>query len=698
MMACISLSDRIKGCLLGAAIGSELGFAREIRPEDFAQVTPDNVFDIPLKPALDYEPPANRAPLWRSTPLVDVGVRSYLAAGGRATPEDFGRLFRDDPGVAFPAFQWDGLHTVQEILKEGMNPRISGLGTFPCGLVCAAMPAVGAFHFAHPEYAYLDGVELASVAQSQPGADWAGVCAAAIAAAFDPELDGAGIADAALKVAFRNCRELFYDLDWANRRAHGTTWMLPRGDSERFFIETWLNSGAPDLDHTTMWIAWNPPAFVLPLLARYVDQPRKLMALLLAPPPFINVPTVACPVAGAIAGAFGGPGAFPEEWLAWARPIAEPWFELERVVCNRVRVEAEVIEKTERLAQPGQSGRSLLQEKVCGCILAGAIGNAMGSPVEGRTWQEIDEMHPGGITTVLDPSRLEGEDDNQMAMLLAETYLDRDGLPVMARHFGKTWKDRLNRNHFYPYCMGHTYDLICKGWDARVIGHWAVVTGSTVMALEPVGVYHLCDPDYAAIDATAVAYMYQRGLDVLAASMLAATVAEAFKPDATVESVCQAALAAAPTTPLKTFDERPFSSARHYIETCLEVADRHSDVLAARPELYARCLLYHHIDPLEVWGLALAMFKIAKGDVRQAAIGGTNIGRDSDTIAGRAAMLAGIVSGASNVPQEWQQLFRPETLERIHRNSARLADLIEHRKLFFLRKRQACSQAACCEP
>jgi len=67
MMASISLSDRIKGCLLGAAIGSELGFAREIRPEDFAQVTPDNVFDIPLKPALDYEPPANRAPLWRSS-------------------------------------------------------------------------------------------------------------------------------------------------------------------------------------------------------------------------------------------------------------------------------------------------------------------------------------------------------------------------------------------------------------------------------------------------------------------------------------------------------------------------------------------------------------------------------------------------------------------------------------------------------
>ena len=45
--------------------------------------------------------------------------------------------------------------------------------------------------------------------------------------------------------------------------------------------------------------------------------------------------------------------------------------------------------------------------------------------------------------TVLEPKRLESEDDNQMAMLLVETYLERDGQPVMARHFGRTWRERL---------------------------------------------------------------------------------------------------------------------------------------------------------------------------------------------------------------------------------------------------------------
>jgi ADP-ribosylglycohydrolase len=260
----------------------------------------------------------------------------------------------------------------------------------------------------------------------------------------------------------------------------------------------------------------------------------------------------------------------------------------------------------------------------------------------------------------------------------------------MARQFGEMWKQRFNRDHFFPGCMGNAYDLIARqGWDARITGHWMQVTGSTVMCMEPVGIYHMADPEYAAIDALAVSYMYQRGLDALAASMMAATVAEAFRPAATVQSVCQAALSAAPDEPFRTFDRRNFRSPRHYIATCLDIAGKHSNVLRARKDLYDRCLLYHHIDPLELWGLSLAMFQIAEGDVRQAAIGGTNIGRDSDTIAGRAAMLSGTLRGAGNVPPEWVAMFSPVSLDRINRNAQKLADLATGPRLQRLATRAA---------
>jgi hypothetical protein len=183
--------------------------------------------------------------------------------------------------------------------------------------------------------------------------------------------------------------------------------------------------------------------------------------------------------------------------------------------------------------------------------------------------------------------------------------------------------------------------------------------------------------------------MYQRGTDNLAATMLAATVAEAFRPNATVDSVLQAAIVAAGDKPLHTFDARPYKTAADYLSFVLEVADEYDDVMAARPELYERCLFYHMIDPLELWALSLAMFKISKGDVRQAAIGGTNIGRDSDTIAGRGAMLSGALNGAAGVPRDWMALFKPAVLARIKDNAVRLAELAGVKRLARIQKRLA---------
>ena len=237
--------------------------------------------------------------------------------------------------------------------------------------------------------------------------------------------------------------------------------------------------------------------------------------------------------------------------------------------------------------------------------------------------------------------------------------------------------------------MGHAYDLICEGWDPRIVGHWKQVTGSTVMCMEPVGIYHVADPEFAYIDATAISYMYQRGLDVVAAAILAATTAEAFRPQATVDSILQAALVAAPRTKLHSFDVRSYESPYDYLSSCLEVAAKYDDVFAVREELYQKCLLYHAIDPLELWGLALAMFSVARGDVRQAAIGGTNIGRDSDTIAGRAAMLSGALRGWRNVPEDWLALFQPGVLANIKARAQQLTGLLLEQKYPQLQQRTA---------
>jgi ADP-ribosylglycohydrolase len=687
----LSLNERIRGALVGAAAGAELSFGRVAHPEAFKAIRqPADLFKVKLEPGLDWKPEAFNQWSASITPLISLGVRTYLTIKGRAMPEDFAALFKDDPGVATPAFAFDGLHTVQELLKEGMHPRLSGLNNAPCGLVAASMPAVGIYHFADPERAYLDGVELASVVQGRLGADWAALSAAAVAAAFQPGATGESVIQAVLKIAHANNPDLFYQINTHARAGAGFQ------QDDDFAQWWWQYAGIIPNDRAHRWVAPNPIRFALPPLAKYASEPVKLMQVLIGVNPgewwgasWIGVHAVSAAIAGAVAGALGGETIFPAEWRQWAVPLAEPWFQLCEVVQARLAVEKVIIREVEILSQANGEALSRLHDKIKGAILAGAIGNAMGSPVESRMFWDIDRQYPGGVQTVLDPKRLESEDDNQMAMLLVETYLERDGLPVMARHFGHTWYERLNRDHFYPGCMGNSYDLIRAGQDPRITGHWNVVTGSTVMCMEPVGMYNLADPIWAAQDATAISYMYQRGLDVTAAAMLAATVANALKVDATVDSVLQTALDMAPRTPLRTFDARKFKSVYDYIQTCLEVAEKYTDVLTARKELYQRCLLYHAIDPLELWGLALAMLMISQGDVRQAAIGGTNIGRDSDTISGRAAMLSGALNGTAGIPQEWIAMFGTAAMDRIDRNAARLAQLISVRKLEQLKIRSS---------
>jgi ADP-ribosylglycohydrolase len=315
------------------------------------------------------------------------------------------------------------------------------------------------------------------------------------------------------------------------------------------------------------------------------------------------------------------------------------------VVAQRRQREKAIISVHETLLRQKPNGMSRLEDRIYGCLLASSIGNAMGSPVEGWAYTDVDAKYPGGIRTILQPECLESEDDNQQMMLLLETYLARQGRPVMARHLARAWCEQWQRANLWPYCDRHSCNLIRAGWDPRITGHWNPM-GTSVMCIEPVGLYHLADPDYAVVDAPAIAYMHVRGFEIAATSILAAAVTEALRPDATVDGVWDVALKIASydwplscPDQLRTLDGRRLKTCHDYLATCRDVASKYDDVLAARKERYAKCLMYNWWQSvhLEIVGLPLAMLKIANGDVRQAAVGGTNIGRDADTNAGRAA-------------------------------------------------------------
>jgi ADP-ribosylglycohydrolase len=299
----------------------------------------------------------------------------------------------------------------------------------------------------------------------------------------------------------------------------------------------------------------------------------------------------------------------------------------------------------------------------------------MGSPLEGMMYYDIDKKYPDGVTTMLEPWRLESEDDNQVAMMMYQAYIAREGLPATARDYGEKWKELMDRDMYF-YCLRNTYDLLNMGMEPRICGQWSLVTGSSVMCVEPAGVYNLADAKNAYIDGETLSYMNQRGLDVTSAAILAAAVANAMQKDATAENVVKAALDAAPKNKMITFDKRAIDTPYGYISRCAEIAGRHSDVFSVRKELYDNCLYYHMIDSLELLGFAFAMLLVSKGDVKTAAIGGANIGRDADTISGRAAMLAGAISGYGSIPKEWVELTNKNSLEKIKGAAKKMEEII----------------------
>jgi ADP-ribosylglycohydrolase len=316
-----------------------------------------------------------------------------------------------------------------------------------------------------------------------------------------------------------------------------------------------------------------------------------------------------------------------------------------------------------------------LEEKVLGALLASALGNAMGSPVENWNYKDIEAKF-GRVEGILDPSRLELEDDNRVGLMLCQAYLEKGG-PVTPEDLAKVWLREMEPTQFF-WCLRNSYELLKAGVSPRVTGTYNIVTGSAIMAIAPAGIFNAGHPDRAFVEALQIGYMYQPRLDTECAAVIAACVAEAMKPGSGYGDVLDVALRFATDEKIVTFDERELS-VRGSVALAIEIASEHDDVFEVRSEIYDRLLQWHAIDPVEVLSLTLCMFGVAKGDLVQSILGGVNVGRDSDTIGNLCGALSGAIHGSSAIPQEWISQVKPESVERFRSVASEVTALLVSR-------------------
>jgi len=312
--------------------------------------------------------------------------------------------------------------------------------------------------------------------------------------------------------------------------------------------------------------------------------------------------------------------------------------------------------------------QELLQDKVMGCLLGGLIGDAMGAPVEGWNYQQIEEKHGW----VKDFSG-DGTDDSAIKAILCEAIIASDG-HVTADEFAESFlrnKDKYSHLFFFPVRnMLHKVEEKLSLPVHAGLGN--MQSSSSAMAISPMGIINACNPRTAALQTYDVAGLIHAGDSSFcrdAACAIAAAVAAALCPDATVESVVSASTAY--------LHQISAAEMIGLIQRAVGWAKQTNDYVAFR-ELYYKSDALRKVfcDSRETVPAVLALFWLAGGDAAKTIEYGANFGRDADTIATMAGALAGAFSGMSAMRPEWRAKFEQTgAMEKQQQLAARLINI-----------------------
>lgn len=330
----------------------------------------------------------------------------------------------------------------------------------------------------------------------------------------------------------------------------------------------------------------------------------------------------------------------------------------------------------------------LLLDKARGCIAGLAVGDSLGGSTEGYPPEAIRERFGGWVTDIVGPYRTEWRterpmspyhkgdghvtDDTLMVLALARVYaVVRDHLSAfdVADHLAP---DLAHRVVYVPELEMDTVllnrlflaekylvlRLLSANADPREAGVGNAVNCGAAMYMAPVGIVNAGDPAGAYREAIDVASAHQSSYGREAAGVMAAAVAAAMRPGATLDGVVDACLAlardgtrdaiAAVTSAARTVHdwESAIPVLRRAVAPFDSVGDRYREPLldARRPS---------RVASIEELPVALGFLVATGGSYVDAVLGGVNYGRDADSIAQMAGAVAGALHGLTVVPKRW---------------------------------------------
>jgi ADP-ribosylglycohydrolase len=327
-----------------------------------------------------------------------------------------------------------------------------------------------------------------------------------------------------------------------------------------------------------------------------------------------------------------------------------------------------------------------LREKFFGCIAGCHIGSSMGAPVEGWSWQKIEETHKTldkpltyqhyGNGWVREPGTTEDGVERQKLMITA--ILEKQDR-VTAEDIRKSWVDHMNPKAAGLVSEPFEGELLAMARTqipAADIGKYCDYSGlvSLSRSCHPIGLINAGDIEGAIADIREVGQLYHtaNSRGILWAEVTAIAIAAGCRAGATVDSVLGAIFDHADKADPRFV--RP-AGIRGELERALKATEGCADFRQMREKFDAiysgKGVVYAQSYANEVVTKAVCVFRMVRGNTWEAIKAAINMGRDTDCLASVSAGISGALTGGGSIPAEVvKQVDHATTLNK-HTNSQR---------------------------
>lgn len=314
-------------------------------------------------------------------------------------------------------------------------------------------------------------------------------------------------------------------------------------------------------------------------------------------------------------------------------------------------------------------GLSTLENHALACLAFGVIGDAMGSPTELLEPEEIERRF-GWV----DNFEGDGTDDVIMRDLLAAALLETGGY-ANAGDWAAQWlrhRDRIfgeKSDRFFP-SITHAAEKLARGYSPRTLSIGTMPSSTSAMSIAPVGIVNAGHARAAAAQAVEIAslvHVTDNAFCQDAAAAVAAAIATALSPSATVDSVLAAAV--------DSVGSWGGEEMRSLIVDALALARSSKDFKEFRTSFHARFRCAVICDSRETVPATFAIVWLAAGDPWQATVLSANFGRDADTIGCMAGGICGALTGLGGTNSERMSQLSPTVLAGQRKLAAELTAL-----------------------